>query len=368
MKDRVRRIFREIEKAGERVDAVALMMGVEPHLDMSFFYATDAVAGGLFERSVALLWPDGRVEVLTSALEEASARKAPEAEVHLYATNDEKAAWLKDRLKGLGRVGVNGPEITFHEYSLLRSCLSDGAVAVDVQKGVGAARLVKDAREIARLQKAADIVSAIADEIPSLLAPGMREFELAAELSYRMQRMGAAGPSFTSIVSFGATSAEPHYHPGDVQLERGGFVLCDFGALYERYASDITRTWVYGTASDEHRGVYATVLRAQEAALAAIRPGAKGAEVHEAAKAVIDASRWKGRFIHSIGHSLGLAVHDGGVLHPRYDLTLEEGMVVTVEPGIYVPGFGGVRIEDDVIVTRGGYRLLTSAARDLREL
>jgi Xaa-Pro dipeptidase len=112
--------------------------------------------------------------------------------------------------------------------------------------------------------------------------------------------------------------------------------------------------------------IWATVLRAQEAAFAALRPGAKGGDVHNAAAAVIDASPWKGRFIHSIGHSLGLAVHDGPALSPRVDWTLAEGMVVTVEPGIYVPGIGGVRIEDDVVVTRNGYEKLTSARRDIR--
>lgn len=368
MRERVQRIFRHVEQSGERVDALVFMNGVEPHLDLSFFYATDLVRGGSFERSLAVLWPDGKVEVLTSTLEEMSARKAPEAEIAIFKTNVEKEQWITEKLGKLARVGVNAPELTFHEYGQLRKLLPASAEIVDVQKAVLAARLVKDSRELARMQKAADIVSDIAGRIPGWLKDGLKEFELAAELSYAMQKMGATGPSFPSIVSFGETSAEPHYHPGDVQLRRGSFVLCDFGAQYEHYASDLTRTWVWGKGVPDHKDVYDTVLRAHEAAVAAVKPGAKGADVHNAAAAVIDASRWKGRFIHSIGHSLGLAVHDGGVLHPRMDLTLEEGMVVTIEPGIYVPGFGGVRIEDDVVVTRNGCQFLTKAPREYREV
>jgi Xaa-Pro aminopeptidase len=145
--------------------------------------------------------------------------------------------------------------------------------------------------------------------------------------------------------------------------------VCDFGAYYHRYASDITRSFHFGPTDEEMKRVHETVYAAQEAALAMIRPGVSGKDVHHAAQAVIDASPWKGRFIHGLGHSIGLAVHDGGFgMGPSTDDLLEVGMTLTVEPGIYLPGRGGVRIEDDIVVTEGGYRFLTTAPRKYLEV
>ena len=332
---------------------------------MSFFYATDLVSGGGFERSVAVLHRDGKIDLLVPLLEETSARRATDATISTYQKPDERTAWLQKALAGHARIGVNEAELVTTDFLALQEAALDSAQLIDVSKGVADARAVKDATELARMRKAARIVSEVADEVPSILRDGMKEFELAAELSYRMQKRGATGPSFDSIVAFGEGSGEPHYSPHDVPLQKGQFVLCDFGAYYEKYASDLTRTWIRGPASKEMKDIYDTVLRAQTAAFAAVKAGAKGGDVHLAAENVINASPWKGRFIHSVGHSLGLAVHDGPALHPRFDWTLEEGMVVTIEPGIYVPGTGGVRIEDDVVVTRDGCELLTTARREL---
>ncbi len=367
MQSRVRRIFEKTKTRETPVDAIVLMNAVDPHLDMSFFYATDLMKGGLFERSAAILKPDGSVHVLTSPLEEGLARLAPEAEITIYNSQDEKAAWYKEHLGGAARVGINGAEVVHSSLEDLRTH-AGGAELVDIARAILDARLVKDARELARMQRACDIASVVASEIPGMLTEGMKEYELAAEINYRMQKLGASGPSFSAIVAFGEPSAEPHYATGERKLAKGDYVLTDFGCYFERYASDITRTCVFGAGSDKHRDVYETVLRAQEAALRAIKPGVKGGDVHTAAADVIADSPYKGRFIHSIGHSLGIAVHDGGALHPRHDLILEEGMVVTIEPGIYIPGFGGVRIEDDVVVTADGYRSLTNARKNYEEV
>lgn len=360
MRDRVRRVF---ERVSEDVGVILLHNDVSPHVDMAFFHATDLVSGGGFERSVAVLHRDGGLDLLVPALEETSARRAPDATVTTYAKADERKEWIAKAVRGHAKVGINPPELVASNYLALKEMLPE-AQLVDVSKGLGEARAVKDKVELERMRKAGRIVTEVGDLLPSLFRDGLKEYELAAEISYHMQKRGATGPSFDTIVGFGEGSAEPHYHPHDVPMGRTQFVLCDFGAYYQRYASDLTRTWIRGPATKELRDIYDTVLRAQEAALAAIRPGAKGAEVHHAAAAVIDASPWKGRFIHSVGHSLGLAVHDGPALSPRMDWTLEEGMVVTIEPGIYVPGLGGVRIEDDAVVTRGGYELLTHAKKD----
>lgn len=360
MRDRVRRVF---EKVADDIDLVVLHNNVAPHVDMSFFHATDLVLGGGFERAVAVLHRDGKLDLAVPLLEETSANRAPDATVTAYSKPDERKDWVREALKGHAKVGINAPELVVSDYHALKE-LAPESEMVDVSSALSAARAVKDQVELSRMRRASDIVTEVADAIPQLLADGMREFELAAEIVYQMQKRGATGPSFDTIVGFGEGSAEPHYAPGDVHLRRGQFVLCDFGAYFQRYASDLTRTWIFGGGSKEMSDIYDTVLRAQEAAIAAIHAGAKGGDVHVAAASVIDASPWKGRFIHSVGHSLGLAVHDGPALHPRQDWTLEEGMVVTVEPGIYVPGLGGVRIEDDVLVTRDGCELLTSAKKD----
>jgi Xaa-Pro dipeptidase len=361
MRSRLERIFRNVPRD---VDLVLLQNSTAQHVDMAFFYATDLVAGGGFERSCAALHRDGRLEILVPLLEETSARRAPEASVETYQKNEERTAWIAERLNGRSRVGINAAELVAQDYRALQEA-AGGVELVDLSKPIADARAVKDEVELARIQRACRIASEVADAIPALLREGMKEFELAAEISYQMQRRGATGPSFDSIVAFGAGSAEPHYAPHDVPLRKGDFVLCDFGAWFEKYASDVTRTWIRAPASKEARAIYDKVLEAEQAALEAVRPGARGGDVHLAADRVIEASPWKGRFIHSVGHSLGLAVHDGPALHPRNpDFVLREGMVVTIEPGIYVPGVGGVRIEDDVVVTRDGYEMLTTARRD----
>ena len=360
MRDRVRRIF---AKVPEDVPLIVLQNSVAAHVDMSFFHATDLVSGGGFERSVAVLHRDGRIDLAVPLLEETSAKRAPDATVTTYQKADERKAFIERACRGQGKVGVHQDELVASDYLALKETLQ-GAQLVDVSKGLADARAVKDAVELERMRKAGRIVTEVADAIPGMLRDGLKEFELAAEINYQMQRRGASGPSFDTIVGYRDGSAEPHYHPGEVALRRGEFVLCDFGAYYHRYASDLTRTYAWGQPSKEMRDMYETCLRAHEAAIRAVRAGVKGGDVHLAAAAVIDASPWKGRFIHSVGHSLGLAVHDGPALHPRHDWTLEEGMVVTIEPGIYVPGVGGVRIEDDVLVTREGCEPLTHARKD----
>jgi Xaa-Pro dipeptidase len=361
MKERVRRIFAGVP---EGIDLILLQNSNAQHVDMSFFHATDLVAGGSFERSIAALHRDGRIELAVPLLEETSAKRAPDATIMAYTKADERKAFLARIVKGHEKIGLHNAELVATDYLATREVVGAAAQLVDVSKALADARAVKDAAELARMRKAGRIVTEVADSIPQMLRDGLKEFELSAEINYQMQRRGATGPSFDTIVGFKDGSAEPHYAPGDVALRKGEVVLCDFGAYYQRYASDLTRTFAWGPPSKEMRDMYDVCLRAHGAALRAVKGGAKGGDVHDAAAAVIDASSWKGRFIHSVGHSLGLAVHDGPALHPRFDWTLEENMVVTIEPGIYVPGIGGVRIEDDVVVTREGFEYLTHAKRD----
>ena len=240
---------------------------------------------------------------------------------------------------------------------------------VDISSAVTKTRLVKDAQEIELIQRACDIASRAFEETLPFIRTGVTESEVASELVYRMQKNGATAPSFRTIVGSGPNGAEPHYSAGPRKIERGDMIVIDFGAQYHMYCSDITRTVVIGPPSAEQKRMHETVAKAQAAALAKMKPGARGSSVDAAARTLIDRTKYKGRFIHGLGHSVGLAVHDPGTgLSPGSDLVLRPNMVLTDEPGIYVPGFGGVRIEDDVLVTKDGPRVLSTAPREFLEL
>jgi len=366
MKARIQKIFRGLDP---KPDAVLLANAVDPHLDQSFFYVFD-VPAGLFEGSVAIAHADGELDVVSSPLEAETAQVAAKADPHVrvhVVDRTESDPAIKKLLQGVGQVGLNYRELT-HEWFLRLDKLMNGTKWVDASNAIRNARVTKESGEIERLRRAAEIGSQVGREIPSLLKSGMTELELSAQMEYRMNQLGANGRSFATIVAFGPHSAEPHYQPGEARLRPGQSIVCDFGALHRRYASDITRSFHFGPRDDEMKKVHETVEAAQNAALAAIRPGVPAKEVHLAAAAVIDASPWKGRLTHGVGHSIGLAVHDGWGYGPKVEDPIEEGMAFTVEPGIYLPGKGGVRIEDDIVVTKSGYEFLTTAPRSYVEV
>ena len=367
MKARVEKVFRSLDPVP---DAFLVANSVDPHLDQTIFYLF-GVPGGLFEGSVAIAHPDGEHDVLSSPLEPESAQQAakhdPHHKVPVDNRGDDTEAAVKRLVGDASTLALHFHELT-HEWFVRFDKILPGVRWTDASNAIRRARVTKEKGEIERLRKAAEIGSAVGREIPSLLRTGISELELAAEMEYRMNRLGASGRSFATIVGFGAHSAEPHYQPGDARLSSGDSIVCDFGALSERYASDITRSFHFGRHDPEMQRVHDTVEKAQQAALDAIRPGAPSREVHLAAERVIDASPWKGRLTHGVGHSIGLAVHDGWAYNAKAEDLLEEGMVFTVEPGIYLPGHGGVRIEDDVVVTRTGYEFLTTTPRGYLEV
>lgn len=361
MATREKWIFSSMKKD---VDAIVLMNAVEPNLDCSFFYAT-GIPNGLFEGCLAIIKSSG-IEVLTSELE---ALSAEEAGVHttLFENGEGRKKLMKRKLSRLKKIGINSKELTLANYKLIKKVAGD-AKLVDVSDELFEARMMKQRDEIFRISKACKIASEVCRVIPDYVTEGMLETEGAAELNYRMMKLGATGPAFTSTVAFGSKSAEPHYSPSRRSLKKGNFALFDFGASYERYVSDITRTFVCKAASKRQREMHEVVLRAQEEAIDMIEDGVHGEEVDLAARTVIDESRFKGLFIHSTGHGLGISVHDPGSISSARDMVLREGMVLTVEPGVYIKGFGGVRIEDDVLVRKKGCKVLTSCPKDLRTL
>ena len=229
-------------------------------------------------------------------------------------------------------------------------------------------RAVKEPWELERIRRAEAIGDAAFARVLPLLKPGLTELEVAAELEYQMKLLGAEGLSFDTIVASGLNSSMPHAVPGEKKLEAGDFVTMDFGCRYQGYCSDMTRTVVLGKAGQRQKEIYETVRKAQEAALLVIRAGIRGKEADRAAREVIGEAGYGAFFGHSLGHSLGLFIHEQPSLSPSSEKILLPGMVETVEPGIYVPGFGGVRIEDLVLVTETGCENLTSSPKEMIEL
>ncbi len=359
MRQRVLRIF---EQVPEGVDAILLINGEEPNLDLALFYVTGADSG-LFEGCAVVLCRDGSVELMTSALEETSARTT-NAKLSVFRKRSERDEMLRKALAREEKLGISGTGLSFRAFKEMQK-LTD-AEMIDITDAIDAARSIKDEEEIERMRRACRIGAEVGDELADIIRPGMTEYEAAAEVSYRMQKRGASAPSFATNASFGANSAEPHHSPGDDKLRKGDAVLFDFGALYRRYGSDITRTFFHGKVSKKQRQMYEVVLQAQQAAIDGIHPGMTGAEADALARNIIDASPFQGMLIHSLGHALGLAVHDGGRLAPNSDQVLRKNMIMTVEPGVYIRGEGGVRIEDDVLITSKGCEVLTNCSKELR--
>ena len=230
-------------------------------------------------------------------------------------------------------------------------------------------REIKEETELEKLAKAESIGDIAFKEVIKFIEEnwkkGITENEVALEIERVMRKNGASGNSFDTIVASGAKSSLPHAKPGDEFLKKGDFVVMDFGCIYEGYCSDMTRTIVIGEASPKHLEIYNTVLKAQELALQGIRAGLKGKEVDAIARHYITEAGYGNYFGHGLGHSVGIEIHE----NPRFSMAeeqiIESGMVITVEPGIYLPGFGGVRIEDMVIVTKEGIKNLTHSPKEL---
>ncbi len=229
-------------------------------------------------------------------------------------------------------------------------------------------RRIKTEEELEYIARAEDIGDQAFAAVLKILKPGMTELQVAAELEYEMKKAGAEGTSFSTIVASGLNSSMPHAIPGNKKLEEGDFITMDFGCMVNGYCSDMTRTVVLGKASEKQKEIYQVVLKAQLAALDAIRAGVTGKSVDKVARDIIADAGYGDCFGHGLGHSVGLFIHESPRLSPNDDTVLQEGMTETVEPGIYVPGFGGVRIEDTVVVTRDGYRNLASSPKELIEI
>ena len=232
---------------------------------------------------------------------------------------------------------------------------------------VGVLRMTKSADETKRIRQASELAEEVLVDLVGSLKAGVTEAELAARFEYEFKRRGAEGAAFDTIALFGARSSMPHGYPGNRALKRGDVVLLDLGCRKGGYCSDLTRTYAFGTIPGAwFREIYEVVLAAQEAALRAIRPGVRCCDVDAVARDVIAKAGYGKHFGHGLGHGVGIEIHESPRLNPECRVVLGEGMVVTVEPGIYLPKRGGVRIEDLVVVTKQGCECLTRTQKELR--
>jgi len=234
-----------------------------------------------------------------------------------------------------------------------------------IDEGLLKQRAVKDADEVKAIRKALSIQQQAFRETCDFIKPGLSEYEVAAFLEYRMRALGADGVSFPSIVAADANASLPHAVPGKKKIKAGGVVLIDWGAKWGGYCSDLTRVVAVGKMKPKMREIYQVVMDAQVAAMDAITPGKRLSDIDAVARGVIDKAGYGERFGHSLGHGIGLDIHEQPVLAAKAKGVLEPGQVVTVEPGIYLPGVGGVRIEDDVLVTPRGRKVLSDLPKSL---
>jgi Xaa-Pro aminopeptidase len=267
--------------------------------------------------------------------------------------------------EGAVRLGFDDDHVSVRQHAKLQRLVPENVELVAAGGLVEDLRMVKDAQEIGRIRAAALLADAALESVLRRGLAGRTEQEVAFDLETEMRRMGAQAPSFPSIVASGAHGALPHAVPRDVEIPEGVLVTIDWGAHLDGYASDCTRTNATGAISDGDRVVYELVQRAQAAGLAAVRPGPTGREVDAVARAVIDEAGHAEHFGHGLGHGVGLEVHEGPRLSRQGDVVLAAGHIVTVEPGVYVPGVTGVRIEDLVVVTADGHDVLSTLPKDL---
>lgn len=265
------------------------------------------------------------------------------------------------------RYGYEADYLLCSQLDTLREGLPN-ALLVSTKATVDVLSTFKDKGEIELIQKAVDIADTAFDRILGYVKPGLRELEVCAELEYQMKMLGSDKPGFDTIIASGYRSAYPHGVASKKKIAKGDFVTFDFGASYLGYVSDITRTIVMGKATSRQKKIYSLVLRAQLAAIKKVKPGAHGKVIDAAARNIIDKAGYRKNFGHGTGHGIGIYVHVQPSLGPKSTDSMKPGMIVTVEPGIYIPNWGGVRIEDDVLVTNKGGKVLNKAPKNLLEL
>jgi len=269
------------------------------------------------------------------------------------------------RRLGLRRIGYEPARMTCDTFDLLKSKLPMKASLEPVPGWIEQLRMVKWPEELARIRRSVETNSRAFEQTAARVRPGMKESDLAAELEYRMRRLGAEKPSFDTIVAGGVRSALPHAQPTAARLAAGQLVVVDMGALQDGYCSDMTRMLFLGRPGAKVKRTYRAVLEAQLAAIDAVSAGVPTVRVDRAARQVLKGYGLDRAFVHSTGHGLGLEIHEPPRIGKRDKTRLAAGMAITIEPGVYLEGFGGIRIEDTVVVTETGCEILTPTSKEL---
>ena len=312
----------------------------------------------------ALLLSDGRYR--DQSADELSAAGV-EAAIEIGRPSQQLEA-LDLATRGLGRLGLEADDVTWSGKERLASslsCMASGASLVPTRGVVEALRIVKDEGELARIEAAADIADVALAQVKEQLKQGLTELEFAVELDFEMRRRGADGVSFETIVASGPNGARPHATVSDRRIAPGELVVVDFGAEVDGYRSDMTRTVCVDTVgSPELLDMLDAVLIAQRAGVRTLRPGATGGDVDAACRESLTKAGFGDLFVHGTGHGVGLQIHEAPAIAQGGTDILVEGAVVTVEPGAYLPGVGGVRIEDTLVITATGARALTKSTKD----
>lgn len=267
----------------------------------------------------------------------------------------------------LFKLGVEEDYMTYGQFIELTNKLM-GTKLVPLEGAILKLRSVKTSDEIKNIKKAANIADRAFEHILKFIKPGLTELDIALELEFFMKKKGASKLSFEPIVASGKRSSLPHGIASDKIIETGDMITLDFGCVYNGYCSDMTRTIVLGRADDKQKEIYNIVLEAQKTSLKAVKPGITGAELDVIARNIINDNGYGQYFGHGLGHGVGLEVHELPRINARGNVPMEPGMVITIEPGIYIPNFGGVRIEDLVLVTDKGHEVLSKSTKNLIEL
>ncbi len=315
----------------------------------------------LVESSGATLFTDGRYTLQ-------AAEQVHDARVDIVAGNLLLAVAERLKRRRSVRLAYGPTQFTVAQKQVLDAKLGKRIRWIDGGNTIECLRAIKEPAELATMREAAKIIDAAWKAGLGRIKPGVSELAVVAEIEYAIKMAGASGPSFETIVASGARSAWAHARPTSKLLRKNELVVMDQGAILRGYCSDMTRTVFLGRASSRIRRMYHAVLQSQEAAKSVIRPGVKSGDVDAAARSTLKKFGFAQYFTHSTGHGLGTEVHEMPRLGRGDETTLEQGMVVTVEPGVYIEGLGGIRIEDDMVITSNGAESLTGATRDFLEL
>ena len=297
--------------------------------------------------------------LLVPELEYEQAKEEAKVSVEKFKKMDELYEYLK-RFKSLAVEGTMN--VSFSNALKEKASIKEFKLLDDVIKDL---RMIKSEEEIKLIKDACRLADIGVMTAIEEISEGRREKEVAAKVEYVMKMEGAEKPAFDTIIASGHRSALPHWVASDKRIERGDLVVIDLGALYRHYNSDITRTIVVGSPNEKQKEIYEIVLEAQKKSVKEARPGMTAKELDSIARKVIEEYGYGDKFIHSLGHGIGLQVHEWPRVSQYDETVLKEGMVVTIEPGIYIPKFGGVRIEDTVVITKNGAKRLTKTEREL---